>query len=192
MNTATNVKFIRPNKIKAFVTDIDGCLTNGLINILSKNSITTATSMEEIVSFNVLDGVGLSMLSNLDIPFFAISGRSNDAFKIRLEHLKFTDYILGSSNKIVDLKEMLKPHGIKISEIAYVGDDLIDYEVIEESQLSYAPENACYEIKQAADNILKSKGGEGAIREAIEHILINEFNKSPLEVYLNKKSSIIQ
>lgn len=82
------------------------------------------------------------------------------------------DFVLtGVENKIEALEGLLKEYGLSWEEAAYMGDDLNDLPLLEKVGVSGCPENACDENRDAADFISHFKGGEGAAREFVEHIL---------------------
>lgn len=160
--------------IKAFVTDVDGCLTDGAIYMGDNGRFS---------KFHAHDGMGFSLLRAAGIPYFAISGRVCEGVLKRLEQLKFNGIKLGSQNKLKDLAEMLDEHNIDISEVAFMGDDIIDIECMEKAAISYAPANAVDVIRDISTHPLAKAGGFGAGREAIEDLLSNELEYDTTELY---------
>jgi 3-deoxy-D-manno-octulosonate 8-phosphate phosphatase (KDO 8-P phosphatase) len=74
-------------------------------------------------------------------------------------------------DKVAAAEEWLRPRGLQISQIAYMGDDLIDIELLEKAGWSAAPSNARREVKTAVSYVTKAHGGRGAFREAVETLL---------------------
>lgn len=148
-----------PKKIKIFITDVDGVLTDGKIYCSSDGTITR--------SYNMHDGV-FSRLKEKGILTAFCSGESDDSIKTRAEKLKIDFLLMGSKDKVKDISALLKKINLSFSQVAYVGDDLADIPVMEKAGLSFAVKNAVKEVKKHADYITKNNGGNGAIREIVE------------------------
>lgn len=173
------------NNIKAFVTDVDGCLTDGGIIFTDQG--------DGICRFHAHDGLGLSVLKKMGITLIAISGRKCKAVEHRLNQLGFDYQILGSKNKFSDLSELLNKMSLTLDDIAFVGDDLIDLEVMELAARKYAPANAIDIVKKISCFTSAYKGGDGAIRDIIEHMLVKDFKTSVMcEYFKNGIKSIVQ
>lgn len=171
--------------IKAFVTDVDGCLTDGGIIFDEKGRGTSR--------FHAHDGLGLSVLRKMNVKLIAISGRNCVSVKHRLEQLGFDHMMLGSKEKLIDLESYLEEANITPNEIAFMGDDLIDYEIFKKVNVTYAPSNAVENIKEVAKHQTIKAGGEGAVREAVEHLLKHYFSTSILvEYFKNGSKAVIQ
>lgn len=149
--------------IKLFLSDIDGVLTDGKL-YYTKNG-------EEIKAFNVMDGLGIKLLQSTGIKFGVISGRHSEALINRLKELKIDLIYTGNHNKL-DIYEKIKLDlSLKDQEICYMGDDLVDIPLLKRAGLAFAPSNAHHFVKGFCHYITKNKGGEGALREAIELLL---------------------
>ena len=79
--------------------------------------------------------------------------------------------ILGEENKMPSILTLMDKYGLKNEEVAYIGDDLIDLSPMKYVGVSFAPKDAVYESKKAADIVIDRKGGYGAVRVAIDMIL---------------------
>ncbi len=153
-------------KIRILLLDVDGVLTDGSIYYNSEGS--------ETKKFNVKDGLGIRLLLEKGIKVGIITGRKSKALTKRYKELGIDEeYVyqgLGSK-KIPALKDILKKSNLKISNVAYVGDDLPDIPIMKNVGLSFAVADAINDIKDMADFVCTKKGGEGAVREVCDMIL---------------------
>ncbi|MEC7981173.1 MAG: HAD hydrolase family protein [Candidatus Neomarinimicrobiota bacterium] len=151
------------NNIKMIISDVDGVWTDGSIYIGIKNS--------EFKKFNVNDGAGVALLRQSGIMLALISGRESSATALRAEELKIEDVYNGTLNKIPPYEELKSKYNLTDSEVAYLGDDLIDIPVMQKVGVPIATQNASAACKNAAVHVTQSSGGQGAFREAVEWIL---------------------
>lgn len=152
-------------KIKILVMDVDGTLTDGKIYIGSDG--------EMLKAFNVKDGLGISKLRTNNIIPAIITGRESEILKRRSEELKIEELYQGEENKIGKLKELVERYKCSLSEVAYIGDDENDLQCMKVCGLSGCPADAVESVKEAVDVVCTKDGGQGAVREFIEHILEN-------------------
>lgn len=149
--------------IKLLVSDVDGVLTNGGI-IYNDSGIETK-------QFNVKDGFICKHLLAAGIKTGIITGRSSKVALLRAQELKFTHILQGVEDKLGALKKILEQEGLLPDEVAYIGDDLNDLEILRYVGLSAAPGDAFDYITAEVDYICQRKGGEGAFREFADLIL---------------------
>ena len=156
--------------IKLVVTDIDGVWTDGGMYYDEQGN--------EWKKFHTYDSAGVHFLKKLNIPVAICTGESTLAVKRRAEKLN-VDYVFqGVSNKKKVIIELCDKLNISLSEVAYIGDDLNDKEMLESSGYSACPSSAPEYIKNSAMVILSKKGGEGVFREFVEEIIgKDELNK---------------
>ena len=147
------------------ISDIDGVWTDG--------TFYKGTDGQEFKKFNVNDGVGVAMARAAGYEIALISGRFSPATEYRAKELQIEDVYNGGLNKIHAYKELKAKYKIVDSEIAYVGDDLIDIPVMEKVGVPIAVANAIEDVKEISTYVTKAAGGLGAFREAISW-LINE------------------
>ena len=114
----------RVSKIKLFVFDVDGVMTDGGI-IYDENGV-------EYKIFNAKDGQGIVMLTKAGIKTAIITARNSEAVRHRFENLGMTKLYMGQKNKLIAMKEMLNEFKLDFSEAAYMGDDLPDLCVLKE------------------------------------------------------------
>ncbi len=152
-----------PKKISLFVMDVDGVLTDGTIFYTDLG--------EELKAFNVQDGLGLKLLRKSGVELAVISGRESKPLEKRLADLGIAEVWLKCPNKVEALKDICESHRIDRSEVAFMGDDLIDLGVMKYAGYAIAPQNAVAEVKAVANFVTRKEGGKGAAREACEHIV---------------------
>lgn len=154
-------------QIKLLGFDVDGVLTdNGLF--LGEAGGTPV----ELKRFDVTDGLGYALLSQVDIRVLWISGRKSAATTRRAEELRITDVLqVRSHTKAAAVASFLQHAGLSWEQMAYVGDDLIDLPVMERVALPIAVANARPEVKDFCHWTTTATGGHGAVREVIETLL---------------------
>ncbi|MDO5664690.1 MAG: HAD hydrolase family protein [Bacteroidia bacterium] len=150
-------------KIKSFIFDVDG--------VLSRQTVLLGEDGQPMRSTNVRDGyaIYLAIKSGLDVAI--ITGGCSKAVQRRLESLGVKHIYLKSYDKVVRLEEYMNTTGFKPEEIMYVGDDIIDYLVMQKVGLPVAPADACQEIKDISTYISPVAGGEGVARDVIEQVM---------------------
>ena len=170
------------NSIKMIISDIDGVWTDGCVYIGNENY--------EMKKFNVNDGAGVALLRVSGIKLALISGRKSIATELRAAELKIEDLYNGTLNKIIPYEELKLKYNLKDSEVAYVGDDLIDIPVMEKVAVPIATQNAVDLCKKASVHDTDKQGGEGAFREAVEWILKEQGRLE--QVILDLKNKVIE
>jgi 3-deoxy-D-manno-octulosonate 8-phosphate phosphatase (KDO 8-P phosphatase) len=149
--------------IKLIILDVDGTLTDGQITIGSDG--------KEYKNFNVKDGMAISQSINCNIDVAILTGRTSQIVDIRAKELGISDVFQGLKNKIDKVRELANKYQIKLEEVAYIGDDINDLEAMKLVGFRGCPLDASIEVKDISDFISSQKGGNGAVREIIEHIL---------------------
>lgn len=150
--------------IKLVAFDYDGVFTNGNMYILEDIAIK---------QYNCKDGCGISLLKKNNIKTAIISGHKLDTNVSNIVNHLGIDYYSQGNNKIEVLNKFIQHIGCKMSEVAYIGDDIGDIEVIEKVGFSACPYDAVDDCKNIVDYICSKKGGEGCVREFIDIILDN-------------------
>ncbi|MBP3602576.1 MAG: HAD-IIIA family hydrolase [Lachnospiraceae bacterium] len=150
-------------KIKALVMDVDGTLTDGGIYMGEKGEV--------MKRFDVKDGYAIhNMLPQMGIIPIIITGRTSQIVLNRCKELGIKNVVQGSKNKIEDMVKILAQERIDLSETAYIGDDMNDYECMQMVGLRGCPRDAVSKIKEISECITESSGGNGAVREFIDWI----------------------
>ena len=151
-------------KIKLLILDVDGVMTDG--------GMLFTTQGDEMKKFNTKDGMGIIKLRDTSIQVGIISsGFSSEIVKKRAEMLGIKNCYVGRESKMTILNSWMEEKGLKADEVAMIGDDINDKEIMTQIGLSACPADAVNEIKSISQIILKHKGGEGCIREFIENYL---------------------
>lgn len=152
--------------IKILMMDVDGVLTDG--------SMYYTENGDEIKRFSTYDGKALEILRNHGIKTAIITAEDTKMVRDRAKKTKVDYLYQGVSNKLNIAEEICEKEGIALENVAYVGDDLNDRELLQMVGLAACPVNAVYEIKQLPNIIhLATKGGSGVIRELAGYILGN-------------------
>ena len=154
---------IEIKKIKMIISDVDGVWTDG--------TFYKGTDGQEFKKFNVSDGVGVAMARAANFGIALISGRYSPATEYRAKEVNIEDVYNGGLNKIPAYEELKKKYNLIDSEIAYIGDDLIDISVMEKVVAPIAVANAVNNVKEIAVYTTKTSGGYGAFREAVSWII---------------------
>ena len=150
--------------IKLIVLDVDGCLTDGKL-IYSSDG--------ESKNFSVKDGLGITTWIKLGFRVAIITGRTSKVVQTRADELGIQHLFQGVKDKNSVLKELIKSLSLKFYEVAAIGDDLNDYNMLNLVGRSFTPNNGVDDIKDIVDTVLTKNGGDGAVREMID-ILVNE------------------
>lgn len=153
----------RARKIKMILMDVDGTLTDGSLIVLPDG--------EELKSYNVRDGMGILMARLVGFKTGIITGKTSQALVKRAERLRVEELYQGILNKIRILEEILEKHGLDREEVAYIGDDLGDLEVMKAVGFAGAVADAHPEVKKHCHFLSSLAGGRGAVREFIEFII---------------------
>lgn len=153
----------RAARIKLFLMDCDGVLTDARIWVLENG--------EDQKAFNTKDGLGIEMLHRSGIKSGVISGRVSSALTRRAEKLGMAYVRQGCVEKEQAFAEIVADAGLTNAEVAFAGDDLNDVPLMLQSGLAIAVADAVAETRQHAHYITQARGGHGAVREAIELIL---------------------
>jgi YrbI family 3-deoxy-D-manno-octulosonate 8-phosphate phosphatase len=153
----------RLRKIKVVVTDVDGVLTDG--------GMYYGAGGDEIKKFNVRDGAGVALLKLAGIRVGAITGENISLVERRMRKIGANFLYVGVRDKLACVEKAAADLGVSPDEIAYVGDEINDYALLGGVGVFFAVADANSIILSRADHVLKTKGGEGALREVCERIL---------------------
>ncbi|MCB9217915.1 MAG: HAD hydrolase family protein [Ignavibacteriales bacterium] len=151
-------------KIKLLLTDVDGVLTD--------TGVYYSASGEELKRFSLRDGMGVERLRKIaKVKTGIISGEKSFLVRKRADKLDLEEVYLGIKIKIKTLKSIMKSNELEAEEIAFIGDDVNDLEILEAVGVSACPSDAMKDVKKIVDIVLENKGGHGAFREFAEIII---------------------
>ena len=169
------------SKIRLFVCDCDGVMTDGLIVYDSQGA--------ESKNFSAHDGLGIKILNHTEIQTAVITGRYSKMLERRCQDLGIKHLFQNAHNKKAVLDKLLAELNLGYENVAYIGDDWNDFLPMQECCLKIAPLNARDNFKMTVDYVTDNQGGYGAVRDAIEYILKNrsEFEKA-LKSFLDELS----
>ena len=152
--------------IKLVGLDVDGVLTDG--------KITYSSDGHEIKSFNVKDGAGIRLLKESGIRIAIITARSSDVVARRAKELNIDYVFQGVKNKLEKLKEITTEMGIKLENVAYMGDDFPDLAIMQSVGLGACPGDAVDIVLSHSLWQSHANGGDGAVREFAEFLLLKQ------------------
>lgn len=150
-------------KIKLFVLDFDGVFTD--------NYVYLAEDGRELKKFFVPDGVGIWLLHQAKIKVAIVSGNNTKTTIARARRLKIKHVYQDVRDKTKPYRELKKKFRLADDECLFMGDDLTDWQVMQQVGIAVAPADAHPEVKKIANWTTKKNGGQGAIREAVETVL---------------------
>lgn len=164
MNAANDSSALqaRLKKIRLFLCDVDGVLTDASVFIGGER---------EIKRFNIHDGLGLVALRRQGIKVGWISSRPSTATQLRAEELKIDFLHQAKGSKIKAVETILEQTGCRWDEVCFVGDDIVDIGAMQRAGVGAAVANAVAEARDVADYVTRAGGGHGAVRELVEMIL---------------------
>lgn len=150
-------------KIKLFLTDVDGVLTDAGMYYTEKG--------DELKKFNTRDGKGLELLREKGLKVGIITSEDTNIVTDRAKKLKVELLKQGIKQKGELLKEIVAEYRLNKDQVAYIGDDVNDLSIIKEVGFSACPADAMYAIKSEVDYICEKKGGNGCVREISDIII---------------------
>ena len=151
------------NKIKVVIFDVDG--------VLSSETITTDNTGEPVRTVNVKDGYAIQLACKRGLKLVIMTGGDNEAIRSRYTRLGISDIHMSCAVKLGAYKVLKSKYGFEDDEVAYVGDDIPDYEVMKAVGCPCCPSDACDEIKSISVYVSDKKGGHGCGRDILEQVL---------------------
>ncbi|MEM9022671.1 MAG: HAD hydrolase family protein [Bacteroidota bacterium] len=149
-------------RVNTFVFDVDGVLTDGRVTLL-------AGEMARVM--HAKDGYALQLAVKKGYRVAIITGGHSDTMRTRLQSLGIQDVYTKASNKLEVLEEFLYTYDLQPETLAYMGDDIPDYDVMRTVGVAACPADAAKEIRAISQYIAHHRGGDGCARELIEKVL---------------------
>jgi 3-deoxy-D-manno-octulosonate 8-phosphate phosphatase (KDO 8-P phosphatase) len=165
----------KASAVRAIFFDVDGVLSDG--------KIIYDADGKELKNFNVKDGQIISFLKKAGIIVGAISGRESGATTKRMAELKVDFCHQGILDKVITCRKLADHYQLKLKEVAYIGDDINDLDVLRMVGLSVCPSDTFDYLKEHVDLVTRKKGGNGVLREVADLVLAakGEFEKIIVE-----------
>ena len=161
------IEAAKASRVRIMALDVDGVLTDNGIWIGP-----VAGERVELKRFDIQDGLGMLLLRAAGIPVIWVSGRHSDATAMRAKELEVDEVLqVPGPAKLEALGEVLSRRSLAWENVAYVGDDLADLQVMRRAGLPIAVANAVTEIRAVAEHVTAARGGHGAVREIVEALL---------------------
>jgi 3-deoxy-D-manno-octulosonate 8-phosphate phosphatase (KDO 8-P phosphatase) len=157
MEVGKNIKFL--------ILDVDGTMTDGGVYVMEDG--------KQFKKFNAKDGMGIKMAMKAGIEVGIIShSHITKMVESRAEMLGLKYVYVGTESKLEILRQWIYKFNVTKRQVAYIGDDVNDLEIMNEVGLAACPSDAVDSIKKISDVILSKKGGEGCVREFIDQYLL--------------------
>lgn len=153
----------KAKKIKLLILDVDGVMTDGSIILDNEGN--------ELKRFHVRDGHGIKMLGRAGIQTALITGRISKVVDVRAKELGISDVYQRVYKKSEVYDKLCEKYGCSDENIAFMGDDVVDRELLKKAGLTAVPSDAEDDVKEYADLVMSRSGGRGAVREFINFIL---------------------
>ena len=150
-------------KIKCFVFDVDGVLTNGNVTVMPNGVL--------IRTMNIKDGYALQLAIKKGYKVWVISGGNSEEVKTRLQNLGVSEVFMKVTDKKQLLSELMLLNELAKEEVLFMGDDMPDFEAMQLAGIAACPSDAVVDIKEICSYKAIAKGGEGCAREVIEKTL---------------------
>ena len=153
----------RAKGIKLLVMDVDGILTDG--------RVICTVGGETQVAFDIQDGHGIKLALRAGLGLAIITGRESEVVTQRARELGIAELHQKALDKLVVFQELVARHRLTPSQVAYMGDDLLDLPLLLRAGLAITVPGAVDEVRGAAHYVTRRPGGRGAVRETIELLL---------------------
>lgn len=153
----------RARRIRLVAMDVDGVLTDAGMYYTEQG--------DELKKFNTRDGMGIAQVRAAGMKTAILTGERTELVRRRGEKLRIDHVYLGVADKLTQMRALLAELGLTLDQVAYIGDDVNDYELLCHVGLAVAVRDASRLPKSVAHLVTEAKGGEGAVRELCELIL---------------------
>jgi 3-deoxy-D-manno-octulosonate 8-phosphate phosphatase (KDO 8-P phosphatase) len=153
----------RVKRVRLFLFDVDGVLTDGTVVMHSDGS--------ESKGFHIRDGAAIVWAQHAGIPVGILSARSSGATTHRAAQLGIRILAQGVASKVAAYEQILVDAEVEDADVAYMGDDLLDLPVLERVGFAAAPADAAPDVRERVHWVSAHGGGRGAVREMIELVL---------------------
>ncbi len=153
----------RLKNIKGLIFDVDG--------VLSMDTSPLDENGDPMRTANIKDGLAIRSLLQNGFHVAIITGANTPRVKLRYKKLGVQHIYMNSFNKTECLDDFILKTGISKEEILYMGDDLVDFQIMQEVGIPTCPRDAVPEIKAISQYISDKKGGQACVRDVIEQVM---------------------
>ncbi len=160
---------IQPVRLIAF--DVDGILTDGGMYYFENG--------DQAKKFNVRDGIAIEAFQKAGYITAILTGEDTPIVTFRAKKLKIPYVYLGVKDKLMIMQVLLKKLHLLWTQVAYVGDEVNDIELLQHAGFAISVHDAHDKVKKIADYICQTKGGDGVVREI--YALFEKYRKLPLK-----------
>ncbi|MBD1576189.1 MULTISPECIES: 3-deoxy-manno-octulosonate-8-phosphatase KdsC [Vibrio] len=160
---ASNQILAIAKQIKLLICDVDGVFSDGLVYMGNQG--------EEFKTFHTRDGYGVKSLMQAGIEIAIITGRQSQIVENRMQALGIKLIYQGQDNKLVAYQDIMDKLNLQPEQVGYIGDDLIDWPVMEKVALKVSVADGHPLLVQRANYVTHINGGHGAVREVCDLIL---------------------
>jgi len=150
-------------QVRAMLFDVDG--------VLSSDKSPLDANGDPMRTANVKDGFAIRLALESGFVVGVVTGGGQQSVKLRHRKLGVEYYYDNVRDKIASLHDFMAKTGIPGSEILFMGDDLVDYEIMGRVGIATCPADAVPEIKLISRYVSDRKGGEGCVRDVIEQVM---------------------
>jgi len=157
------------SKIKIVLTDVDGVLTDGGLYYTEEG--------QAMKKFNVKDGLGAVLLKKNGYMIGIVSSDKAPLITTRGQRLNMDFIVIDERDKVKTMDNICRATGASYENIAFIGDDLNDLEILKLAGLSAAPADSVDEVLEVVDYVCKRQGGRGAYREFADLIMTDKGDK---------------
>ncbi len=159
---------LKAQGIRVVFFDVDGVLTDG--------GLYYSPAGETLKRFHTLDGQGMKLLQRVGIIPAVITGRDSKPLRLRLAALAIEHVHYATEDKRPAAEQTLEALGMGWEQAAAMGDDWPDLAVMRRCKLACAPPDAHQEVKALAHHVTRARGGNGAVRELCDLLLVASGN----------------
>ena len=152
-------------KIRLLISDVDGVLTDGGMYYSEKGEI--------LKKFNAKDGMGVEILLRSKVKTILLTRENSSIVKKRGAKIKAAATYIGTFNKELHLHKICKKFQVSPAEIAYIGDDLNDLEIMKLVGFAAMPSDGIKDLRKIVDYVCRNNGGNGAFREIADLIVLS-------------------
>jgi len=166
MQALTAEKIEKIKRIKLLIVDVDGVLTDGRLYFDHVGN--------EYKCFHARDGLGLKLLRQSGVEVAVISGRTSASVSLRMQNLGINHVYQGYEDKRQAFAEIVSHLQLSAEQTAHIGDDLLDLPIMRRAGFAIAVQDANFAIKPYADWCTSTPGGQGAVREVCDMIMLQQ------------------